>query len=197
MLVALQPLFSLVLGFFFLKEGLRRSAVIGCMIAIIGCFVIGWGDFQVSGLALFGDILALIVAGVISLYFFVGQIVRKDTGVLTYSVLSYFSGVVFLFIYAVIKHNHFTGYTASTWGAFLGLALISTIGSQFVFNLLLKNVSASVVTMTILGEPIGTCILAYFILKEAISGWQFVGISIILARLAIFFFAPLLKENKA
>jgi drug/metabolite transporter (DMT)-like permease len=41
--------------------------------------------------------------------------------------------------------------------------------------------------MSILGEPIGTCILAYFILGETISLQQFVGIAVILAGLGIFF----------
>jgi hypothetical protein len=52
---------------------------------------------------------------------------------------------------------------------------------------ILKNVSATAVTMSILGEPIGTCILAYFILSETISLQQFVGIAVILAGLGIFF----------
>ena len=74
-----------------------------------------------------------------------------------------------------------------SWYSFLGLALICTIGGQFVFNLLLKKVSATAVTMSILGEPIGTCILAYFILSETISLQQAIGIAVIIAGLAIFF----------
>ena len=41
--------------------------------------------------------------------------------------------------------------------------------------------------MSILGEPIGTCILAYFILSETISLQQAIGIAVIIVGLAIFF----------
>lgn len=195
-LVSLQPLFSLFYGLIFLKEGLTKNAVIGCLIAICGSAIIGWGDFQISGIALVGDILAFLAAGVISMYFLIGQVVRKQISAVTYSVLSYLNSVVFLLIYALIKQDPLTGYGLGTWGAFLGLAFVSTIGGQFVFNLLLKNVSASAVTMSILGEPIGTCILAYFILGESIAPRQLVGIIVIMTGLSIYFFYPILKDKR-
>lgn len=195
-LVCLQPLFSLAFGLLFLKEGITKSAATGCLIAIFGSAVIGWGDFQISGMALFGDILAFVAAGVISLYFLIGQVVRKEIGVITYSVLSYFSSVAFLLIYALIKQDPLVGFTLGTWGAFLGLAFVATIGGQFVFNLLLKKVSATAVTMSILGEPVVTCILAYFILSERLSFQQLSGIVIVMIGLSIFFFYPILKEKQ-
>ena len=97
-----------------------------------------------------------------------------------------------LLAYITLIGNAFIGYTAATWQAFLGLAIISTIGGQFVFNLLLKNLPASAVTMAILGEPIGTCILAYIILNEAISLQQFLGMTVIMIGMAIYFY----KHNR-
>ena len=163
-LVSMQPLFSLLWGFLFLGEKVRPSAVAGCLIAIAGSAVIGWGDFAVSSAALFGDLLALSSAGVISLYFLIGQVTRKNTGVIAYSVLSYFSSAAFLLVYALVSKNPLSGFPALTWCSFLGLAFLSTIGGQFVFNLLLKDISATMVSMGILGEPVGTCILAFLIL---------------------------------
>lgn len=195
-LVSMQPLFSLLWGFLFLKERVRSGAVAGCLIAIAGSAVIGWGDFTVSSAALLGDFLALSSAGVISLYFLIGQVTRKNTGVITYSVLSYFSSAAFLLIYTLVSKNPLSGYPAMTWYSFLGLAFISTIGGQFVFNLLLKDISATMVSMGILGEPVGTCILAFLILKETIAPRQLAGIVIIMAGLSVYFFYPLLKERE-
>ncbi len=195
-LVSLQPLFSLLFGLIFLKEKMSKSAVAGCMIAICGSFIIGWGDFQIAGIALIGDIVALLAAGVISLYFMIGQVVRKEIGVVTYSVLSYLSSVLFLLIYALIKGDALGGYAPVTWTSFLGIAIIATIGGQFVFNILLKKVSATAVTMTILGEPIGTCILAYFILGEGITLQQFAGFLVIMIGLGIYFFYPSVDTKK-
>lgn len=187
-LVTLQPLFSIVWGVLFLKERYSRRAVTGCLVAIVGSAVIGWGDFQISWQALLGDLLSVTAAGVVSVYFLIGQIVRKDLPVIPYSVLGYLSSSFFLFIYACAKHEAFSGYPGASWAAFLGLALISTICGQFVFNLLLKWVSATMVSMSILGESIGACFLAWLILHESVSLRQGVGIIIILAGLSLYFF---------
>ena len=189
-LVCLQPLFSLALERFVSKKKIRFSALIGCFIALCGSVIIGAGDFQISGKALFGDIIAFVAAGVISLYFFVGENVRKDVSAVTYSTMSYLTSAIILLVYIFILKDPLTGFPASTWQAFFGLALISSIGGQFVFNLLLKKVPASAVTMSILGEPIGTCFLAWLILQEKIAPQQFVGIIIIMAGMAVFFLPP-------
>lgn len=195
-LVALQPLFSLLYGALLLRERAAKSAVAGCLIAIFGSAVIGWGDFQVSPGALLGDGLALAAAGIISLYFLVGQIVRREIDAITYSVPGYFSSAVFLLAYALAKGDALTGYSGAAWSAFWGLALISTVGGQFVFNLLLKNLSATAVTMGILGEPIGTCLLAFLILGERIAARQLLGIAVILLGLSVYFFWPIRAERR-
>lgn len=187
MIVCLQPLFSLALDRFVSNKSITKNAIIGCTISLIGCAIIGWGDFQISGQSLWGDILAFVAGGVIALYFFVGETIRKEISAVTYSVLSYLISAIVLMIYIALMDSSFIGYTEKTWHAFIGLALISTIGGQFVFNLLLKNVPASAVTMAILGEPIGTCILAYFILHETIALQQLVGMLIIMLGMAIYF----------
>ena len=63
---------------------------------------------------------------------------------------------------------------------------MSTILGQFIFTWLLKWLSASIISMSILGEAVGTCILSYFILSEKISLQQGTGIVIILVGLGIF-----------
>ena len=189
-LVSLQPLFSLALDRYVSKKRIHKMALIGCVIALCGCVVIGFGDFQISGKGLLGDILALVAAGVIALYFYVGENVRKEISAVTYSTLSYSFSSIILFIYITIRNDTLVGYTTQTWLSFAGLAVISTIGGQFIFNLLLKKVPASAVTMSILGEPIGTCILAYFIFHEVIALQQFVGMLLILFGMVVYFFLP-------
>lgn len=187
-IVTLQPLFSFVGGHFLFKERFTMGAISSCFVSLIGCFIIGWGDFEVSSQALFGDMLALIAAGVITVYFFIGQHMRKKLSVIPYSILGYGSSAFFLAVYTLSQQVSFTGYPLSTWKSFLGLALIATIFGQMVFNWLLKWLSTSAISMSILGETVGTCILAYFILGQVISLQQGVGITITLVGLALFLF---------
>ncbi|MGN4443787.1 DMT family transporter [Bacillus cereus group sp. MYBK79-1] len=185
-IVTLQPLFSMIGGYFLFKERFTKGAIIGCLIAISGSIVIGWQDFQISGEALYGDILAFIAAGIITAYFFISQHVRKDLSLIPYSVISYGSSACFLGLFAYMQNESFIYYSTQTWVCFIGLAFIATILGQTIFNWLLKWMSATVISMSILGETIGTCILAYFILEETISLQQSLGISIIFIGLALF-----------
>jgi len=187
-IVTLQPIFSFAGEYFLFKKHVSKGAITSCFISIIGCFIIGWGDFQISYQALFGDILAFIAAGIITSYFFIGQHMRKNLSVVPYSILGYASSTFFLAIYTLSQHVSFTNYPLYTWKSFIGLALIATILGQMVFNWLLKWLSTSVISMSILGETIGTCFLAYYILGEIVSLRQGVGIIITLIGLALFFF---------
>ena len=196
-IVCLQPLFSIVLERVILKSHFRPAALIGCGIALLGSVIIGFGDFQISGLSLLGDVLAFVAAGVISGYYFLGQTIRKEVSALTYSVLAYFTSAAVLLLYTLVRGEPLTGYSSQTWLAFVGIALIATVGGQFVFNLLLKQLPASAVTMSILGEPIGTCILAYLFLHESISARQLLGIVTIIGGLSVYFLVPSRKSESA
>ncbi|MBQ9697782.1 MAG: EamA family transporter, partial [Acidaminococcaceae bacterium] len=66
-------------------------------------------------------------------------------------------------------------------------ALFATVGGQCVFNLLLKYLPATAVTMGILGEPVGTIVLAFLIFGESISLQQGIGMVFILGGLWLFF----------
>ena len=195
-LAALQPLFSVIWGRLFLGERLSARALTGGAIAIAGSAVVGWSDFSVSSQSRWGDLLARVSGGVISLYFFCGQILRRRMGAVPYSVLSYGSSAAVLALYALFMGYPFAGYAPGTWGAFLGLALVSTIGGQMVFNVLLKWISATTVTMGILGEPVGTCFLAWLFLGETLSARQAIGIAVILAGLALFFAAQRQSQSE-
>ena len=186
-LVSLQPLFSIFFGALFLQERVTKWGMAGVLLAIAGSAVIGWGDFQISGEAFWGDVLSFASAGVISLHFLFGQMLRKELDVLPYTTVCYTASTLCLAAYALIGGQPFSGYSCQTWGCFLGLALFATVGGQCVFNLLLKYLPATAVTMGILGEPVGTIVLAFLIFGESISLQQGIGMVFILGGLWLFF----------
>lgn len=196
-IVTLQPLFSIVGGFFIFKERIGKKAIFGSFIAIVGCMIIGWGDFQISSEALFGDILAFVAAGIITAYFFVGQHLRKRLSAIPYSLIGYVSSSIFLAIYAYMQGASFVDYSPKTWQMFIGLAFVATILGQFIFNWLLKWLSTTVISMSIMGETIGAVVLSYFILNEAITLKQGVGIFIILLGIGIFLYNNRSVEDKS
>lgn len=185
-IVTLQPLFAFVAGYFFFKERYTKLAVLGFIIAVIGSVIIGWGDFQLSSRALIGDLLAFISAGFISTYFIIGQYTRARLSTFSWITLTYFFAFIFLGILSLIMKIPFTGYSLNTWLNIFGITLISTLLGQVIFTWLLKYFPATVISMTILGEAVGTCILGYFILHETVSLKQFIGIVVILFGIGLF-----------
>ncbi|AGF56262.1 MULTISPECIES: DMT family transporter [Clostridium] len=185
-LVTMQPLFAFIGSYFFFGEKLKKLSLFGGLLSILGSCIIGLGDFQIGGIALLGDLLALLAAGVITAYFLIGQSIRQELSLVVYVFICYLSSSVFLIGYSVILGYPLIGYQQSDWLCFLGLAFISTILGQTVLNWLIKWLNASTISMSILGEPVGTCILAYLILGESISYNQILGSIIILLGIGIF-----------
>ncbi|MBT2571990.1 DMT family transporter [Planococcus sp. ISL-110] len=185
-LVTLQPLFAFAGTYFFFNEKLSKKTLIAGAIAISGSVLIGYGDFKVSGSALYGDLLALIACALITAYLLFGQDVRKRLSLVTYTFVVYGVSTVTLFFYIVFKEESFGPYPASEWMWFLLLALIPNLLGHTLFNWALKWVSTNVISIAILFEPIGAAILAYFILGEYLSISQIVGGSIVLSGITLF-----------
>ncbi|MGP4081460.1 DMT family transporter [Pseudalkalibacillus sp. R45] len=185
-LVALQPIFAFVGTYIFFKEKLSLKAFIGGALAIGGSILISWGDFRISGLALFGDLLALLGAAAVTVYYLFGQTVRKRLHLMTYTFLVYGMATGTLFIYDLSLGYTLGPYSTENWVYFLLLAIFPTLLGHTIFNWALKYVSTNVVSMSILGEPIGASILAYFILSESVRIEQISGGAIILFGIYIF-----------
>ncbi|MDN7243628.1 DMT family transporter [Planococcus sp. N028] len=185
-LVTMQPLFAFAGTYFFFKEKISLKALVSGAIAISGSVLIGYGDFKVSGAALFGDLLALIACAFITIYLLFGQDVRKRLSLVTYTFIVYSASTITLFFYIIAKGESFGPYPASEWMWFLLLAIIPNLLGHTLFNWALKWVSTNVISIAILFEPVGAAILAYFILGEFLSLSQIAGGTIVI--LGILFF---------
>ncbi|WP_164671048.1 DMT family transporter [Virgibacillus doumboii] len=194
-LVTLQPIFAFLGTYFFFKERFSPGAVISMVIAIMGSVIISWGDFQISGMALFGDMLALLGAITVTAYFLIGQQVRKQLSLMTYTFVVYGISSLTLILYNLISQNNFIGYAADTWLYFLALAIIPTFFGHTLFNWALKWLSTSTISMGIVFEPIGASILAYFILGETVTWSQWLGGSIVLFGLFLFIMSTTRKSK--
>ncbi|MEQ2527084.1 DMT family transporter [Robertmurraya yapensis] len=185
-LVTLQPLFAFVGTYFFFNEKFSVKAILCGIMAIVGSFIISWGDFRISGSALFGDILALIACALITAYLMFGQTVRKRVTLITYTFVVYSVSSLTLLVYVLVKKEPLAPYPTSDWIYFLLLAIVPTLFGHSLFNWSVKWLSASVISMAILLEPIGATILAYYLLNETLSQSQVVGGLIVMGALTIF-----------
>jgi drug/metabolite transporter (DMT)-like permease len=185
-LVTLQPLFAFIGTYFFFKEKFSWKAILSGLIAILGSVIISWGDFKISGSALFGDMLALIACALITAYLMFGQTVRKRLSLITYTFVVYSISAITLFIYVLIMQEPLVPYPTSDWIYFILLALVPTLLGHTLFNWTIKWISTSTVSMAILFEPVGAAILAYYLLQESVVWTQVLGGTIVIGGISLF-----------
>lgn len=179
--VALQPLFTIILEYFFAKEDLREGAVIGIIMAVTGSTIISIGDFyQMSG-NLFGNFLALSAAFFAAAYLFIGRGVRKKIDYFPYLYILYSYAALFLALGVIIFEIPFIGHGINNYLIFMGLALGPTLIGHSVLNYSVRFLPTSVVALSILGEPILTTILAWILLGESVMLTTIVGGGFILS----------------
>jgi drug/metabolite transporter (DMT)-like permease len=187
-LVTTHPIFVGIGSRLFLKESLGLNLILGIGLSVIGSGLIGYGDFALSKEALMGDGLALLGALAASGYFLVGRKMRKNQDLLSYIFPVYSTAGLVLILLSLLFQKPFFGYSSSTYLFLLLLAIIPQLIGHTTFNWALKYLSASMVAITILGEPIGSTILAYFVLGEGLTFWKILG--------GIFIFAGILIASK-
>lgn len=194
-LVTLQPIFAFIGTYLFFQERFSPGAIISMIIALIGSFIISWGDFQLGPAELFGDILALLGAVMITAYFLFGQNARKRLSLMPYTFIVYGISSITLIIYNLILQNSFIGYPADHWWIFLALAIFPTFLGHTLFNWALRWLSTATISMGIIFEPVGASILAYIILGEKITWSQWLGGTIVIFGLILFILSTSRKRK--
>jgi drug/metabolite transporter (DMT)-like permease len=185
-LVTLQPVFAFAGAYFFFKEKVSAKAILSGLIAIAGSVIISWGDFKISGSALFGDFLAIAACALVTIYLLFGQTVRKRMSLITYTFIVYSFSAVTLFLYVIAVGDSFYPYPGSDWVYFILLAIIPTLLGHTLFNWSIKWLSTSIISMAILFEPVGATILAYYLLGEKVIWTQIAGGLVVIAGITLF-----------
>ncbi len=175
-LVTSHPILVAAISHLLLKERVDTLTMAGVVIGFSGVVIIGIGDYGFSSAALGGDLLAFgggVMAGV---YLLAGRRMRQRISVLTYATIVYASAAVFLLVLAFIADGLRPGGTL--WREltlFLLLAVVSQIGGHTLYNWSLKYVTAPVVSISLVAEPIGASLLAWLLLQEIPSNLVIVG----------------------
>lgn len=194
LLMTLQPVFAMIGGYLIYREKTNAIALISVLVAMLGTGLIGWGDFDVSSDAVFGDILAVLGTVAVAMHLLIGQKLRSNISSYVYSISVFSIAVIVFLIYNLLFHIEMIGYAGREWGIFMLLAIVPTVFGHILFNYLLKFVNATTISMGILGEPVGASILAYFLLGEMLSLYQLIGG--FLAIVGVFIFIRFNKWNR-
>jgi len=180
-LVDMSPLFVGLFSHLLGMDRVTKWMLGGILLSVVGSVAIGYGDFTLGGGALWGDILALGGAVMVTGYLLVGRRLRQGLSLLPYISLTYSAAAAVTLLLCLFTRQRFTGYSSATYLMFILLALVPQLIGHSAFNWALGYLSAPLVSVAILGEPIGATILAYLILKEAPTLLKIVGGAMILS----------------
>jgi drug/metabolite transporter (DMT)-like permease len=165
-LVSTQPVFVAILAYLIFGEHTSPLSFAGILVALAGAAVIA-GDGSVGSAAIFGNILALIGAVTVAVYVLIGRSSRTGgVGVLPYSIVVYSAAALTLLGAALLLDARLWGYSGETWFWLGAITLGPQIMGHTVFNWALRYVEASIVSGTILAEPVVSALLAWLILSE-------------------------------
>ncbi|TCI29480.1 DMT family transporter [Exiguobacterium sp. SL-10] len=188
--VTSSPIFVLIGNAIIFKKNPTRKGLAFALIAVLGGMLVAAGDIQLGREALFGDLLALIAALLIAGYWLVGQQVRTEMNTNTYSFSVYLVATFVLCFMLLIRGTTFTDFESVNWWYFLALAFFPTILGHNLFNYALARVSATVVSITILGEALWGMLFGFAFFEERLGVMQWVGAAVLLGGIYLF-----LKED--
>ena len=153
----------------------RVSYWLGLIIALLGMSVIvGWDVISQSSLSA-GDLLAMLAGVFYAGYLLTTQRIRAKMDTLPSLWVASATGTVLLLAFILATGQALGGYTLNAYMALLGLGLISQLVGWLAINYALGHMPASVVSVTLLAQPILTALFAVPLLSESLAAHQIAG----------------------
>jgi drug/metabolite transporter (DMT)-like permease len=183
-LVQSQPLFVAVGAALLLDERIGRTKALGIAVALSGMVVMSLGDF-LAGTAsgprpLYGNALAVVGAFTVAVYYLAGRSLRQRVPLVPYVVVVY--GVCSVVLLALVVAESLSGggvdaldsalfgYPPREWLLFLAMAVGPGVFGHTVINWALAHLESAVVSVSLLGEPVGSTVLALVLLPGEVPG---------------------------
>jgi len=199
-LVSTSPLWVTLLSPLVIKESISRFVLIGLFLALAGGIVVGISDtcvwannkltcpatmHLIRGDAFFGNILALMGAWAAAGYLLIGRSLRVKMTLISYIFTVYAVAAIILVAVMFLAGYQPWGYPPTVYLWLVLLALVPQLLGHSSLNWALRYLSAAYVSITLLSEPIGATILAYFLLEERPTIVMIFGAILILAGIYI------------
>jgi len=199
-LVTTTPLWVSLLAPVFLGEKTPRIAFVGMGIALLGGLIIAgvdvcsWGSAGLScqtasgspgARTLLGDLLALFGAIAAASYLMIGRHLRRKISLTPYVFLVFSAAAVFLVLAMLVMDGIPPRFPGKVYLWLLLLAVVPQLLGHSIFNWSLKYLPTGYVSVNLLGEPVGSIILAYFFLNEVPPAVKLIGAILILAGIGL------------
>ncbi len=169
------PIFVGLIALVIFRERLSRAYWIGLAIALVGMGVIAGPDLLKSSSLGGGDVLAAVAGIAYALYLVLTQWVRAGMATLPSLWIPALSGAALLLAFDLATGQKLWGFSSTAWVMLLLLGLTSQVAGWLAINYALGHLPASIVSPTLLCQPVLTALFAVPLLAQALDGSQIVG----------------------
>jgi drug/metabolite transporter (DMT)-like permease len=157
------------------REQLKRKYWVGLFLAMAGASLIVGSDFLLHPRLGWGDLIALLTGLFYAGYYLTAEFGRRSIDAVSYIWLVFLSASLTLFVLNVLFGNSLVGYSKETIIIFFATAIISQLIGYLMSSYALGHLPASVVSVTMVGQPIMTAIIAIPLLSEVPGISQIMG----------------------
>jgi drug/metabolite transporter (DMT)-like permease len=186
-LVTTNPIWIALASWLLFGERLGRLAMLGVALAILGSALIFLSDAAgTQGSApMQGNLLALLGSVTVCGYLLIGRGLRKKIDLWPYVWLVYGTASALLLLLALLSATPLAGFSGRSWLWLVLLAVGPQLLGHSAFNWALRHVSATLIAVAILGEPIGSALLAWWIFGEGFRPLQLAGFAVLLLGIGV------------
>lgn len=175
-LVSTNPLWVGLASLLVFRERLGWRTLAGIAATLAGTVLIGLADrTSAQPNPALGNALALVGAATVSGYLLIGRDLRRRLSVLAYIYVVYSTAAVILVLWAVLARAPLFGYSPYVFLLLAGLAVGPQLLGHTSFNYALSALSATFIAVAILGEPVGSALLAFVFFDERFVPLQLAG----------------------
>ncbi|HZA77687.1 MAG TPA: DMT family transporter [Acidimicrobiales bacterium] len=187
-LVATQPVWAALIARA-RGESVPGGAWWGIGTAVAGAVVLSGVDLSVEPRALLGDLLALVGGVLAAAYVTVGADVRRTVSTSVYALVCYGVAAAALLVVCLVGRQSLAGagagYDRTTWLALVAMVAGPQLLGHTVVNRVLGTTSATLVSVAILFEIVGSALLAWIAFDEvppasAIPAALLIGLGVVL-----------------
>ena len=180
LLVNTTPVFVGLFSVLVLRDRLGAGLVAGGALALAGVALLLGADLGARA-SLHGDALALGAALFYSAYLLWIQRARRALDATTAVALSGAASTLVLGAAALWRGDPFTGFPLHSWAAIAASATVSHLAAVVGIVWALRHLSATFASVALLAQPVGTALLGWWWLGEALGPLQALGGVLVLA----------------
>jgi drug/metabolite transporter (DMT)-like permease len=183
-LVTTNPIWIAIFSVLVLRERMPGVRALAVGLSLAGSGVILWADAGSVSIGApnpgLGNALALAGSLTVCGYLLIGRRLRGHMSLLAYIGVVYAVAALCLMVLALLFDTQMAGYPKVAWILLATLALGPQLLGHSAFNYALKHVSATMIALAVLGEPVGSTLLAWLLFDEAVSPVKMAGMVLLL-----------------